>query len=241
MEAKKIEWIQPPSVLADGLLAYAKGIYQETQDRGQLFSEDEFAEKLSGDFSGKIRFHFLLWVVDLNKVIDGINIVLSDMNDMIADRNSFKGNPVIRTEFLMIAFFGEFFRLREISKIYLKNFFKAGLLVDPTKKFLVDSYYEIFKQFYEVRNQIVHQGICFAENDINVDWSIFKDLPDEVKEKFIALLRQANTKENTVEIQCAIYIKVIKNIMDVYGKFQDKINEVLADMVIAYEEQIVKP
>lgn len=240
MEASKITYIQPPSELAEGFLAYAKGVFQESQDRNQLFSEDEFAEKVNQDFSGKVRFQFLLWVMDLNKIIDGINIILSDMNDLIENRNVFKGDPIIRTELLMVAFFGEFVRLREISKIYFKIFYKAGVLREKTKKVFVDAYYHIFDQFYEIRNQLVHQGLSFAENDVDINWSVFDDLPVELKDKFINLLRQANTKENTVEIQCAVYIKVIVGIMGSYIKLQEKLNEELANLIIAYEDIVLK-
>jgi hypothetical protein len=139
MDIYKIPYIQPPDQLADGFLAYAESVYQEAKDRNELFSEDEFTEKINSDFSGKVRFHFLLWVMDLNKIIDGINIILSDMTDLVADRNAFKGDPVIRTELLMVAFFGEFVRLREISKIYFKAFYKADVLHERTTKVFIDA------------------------------------------------------------------------------------------------------
>jgi hypothetical protein len=162
------------------------------------------------------------------------------MNDLVADRNVFKGDPVIRTELLMVAFFGEFVRLREISKIYFKVFYKAGVLKEQTKKVFVDTYYHVFDQFYEIRNQFVHQGLSFAENDVKFNWTVFDDLPAEVRAKFIELLKQSNTKENTVEIQCVIYIKVITGIMDSYLKLQDKLNEELAKLIIACEEIFLK-
>jgi hypothetical protein len=241
MDTYTIPYIQPPDQLADGFLAYAQSVYQEAQDRNELFSKGEFTAKINNDFSGKVRFHFLLWVMDLNKIIDGINIILSDMTDLVADRNTFKGDPVIRTELLMVAFFGEFVRLREISKIYFKVFYKAGVLREQTKKVFVDAYYNVFNQFYEIRNQFVHQGLSFADYDVNFNWSVFDDLPEEVRDKFIALLKQSNTKENTVKIQCAIYLKVITSIMGSYIKLQDKLNEELAKIIIAYEEIFLKP
>jgi hypothetical protein len=238
MNSYEIPYIQPPEQLADGFLTYAQSVYQESQERNELFSEDEFTEKINKDFSGKVRFHFLLWVMDLNKIIEGINIILSDMNDLVEDRNAFRGDPVIRTELLMIAFFGEFVRMREISKIYFKVFYKAGVLHEQTKKVFIDSYYEVFDKFYEIRNQFVHQGLSFAENEVKFNWSAFDDLPAGIKEKFIALLTQSNTKENTVEIQCALYIKVIVGIMDIYVKLQEKLNYELAELILAREQEI---
>lgn len=83
-----------------GFLDFAKEVHQQSIDNGVKFSEGEMAEIFNNSFSGKVRATFFLWMGDLNKIIESINIVLDDLSELRKDKNSLKGNPVVRSEFL---------------------------------------------------------------------------------------------------------------------------------------------
>ena len=116
----EIRKIQPPNQLASGFLTFAQEVNQKSIDLNTKFTEEEISNIFNNSFPGKIRANFLLWVGDLNRIIEGINLILSDLSDLKNDRNALKGNPITRSELLIQSFFGEFFRIRETSKLFLK-------------------------------------------------------------------------------------------------------------------------
>lgn len=65
-----------------------------------------------------------------------------------------------------------------------------------------------------------------------------KDISSLEREKFIALLNQANSRDNTVEIQCVIYMKIANEILLKFIEFQDIINNLYADIILLYEDTI---
>ena len=231
-----IEFLQPPEQLMSGFLDFAKEVKQKCDERGAKFSEDELAELFNGSFPGKVRANFFLWVGDLNTIIEGINIILSDLNDIRNDRNSLKGNPVVRSELLLQAFFGEFFKIRENSKIFIKILTQFGVLNNKNKNTFVGFYYKAFDWVYEIRNLMIHQGASIKNDNLEIDFNFLEDIEDSEKTKFLGLLKESNTRENTVEIQCAIYMKLINGIMKNYIAFQSYFNKVLADLIISYEK-----
>lgn len=236
----EIRRIQPPNQLASGFLKFAKEINQKSIDLNTKFTEEEICDIFNNSFPGKIRANFLLWVGDLNKIIEGINLILSDLSDLKNDRNSLKGNPITRSELLIQSFFGEFFRIRETSKIFIKLLTKEKVLNKKSKELVVETYFIVFDKMYEIRNLFVHQNLGFKDFDVNLGKDFFELFDKEEQEKFISLLNQANTRENTIEIQCALYIKFIEHIMESYIEFQEKLNGFLADLIILYEEQVMK-
>lgn len=233
----KIEIIQPPKKLASGFLDFAKEVKKKSDARGAKFSAEEMAELFNESFSGKIRANFILWIGDLNRIIDGINIILTDLSDLRADRNSLKGAPIIRSELLFQSFFGEFFRLREISKIFIKLLTKEKVLNNKAKETFVGFYFQAFDDIYEIRNLFIHQGLSFNDEGIPINESFFNKLAIEEKEKFIKILEQSNTRENTVEIQCAIYVEFIIRTMKRYVEFQSVLNSELANLILSYEKK----
>lgn len=235
-ENLKIPILQPPKQLMSGFLTFAKEVNRQSIDKGGKFSEEELAEIFNNSFPGQVRATFFLWVGDLNKIIEGINIILCDLSELRKDKNSLKGNPVIRSEFLLQAFFGEFFRIREISRIFIKYLNKVKVLDNKHKEAFVDFYFTAFNWVYEVRNRIVHLGINLKEEGMDVDYSFLNDLNKEEKQKFISLIQDSNTSGNTVEIQCAIYMKIVQTIMKQYIGFQKILNSVLADLIISFEK-----
>lgn len=74
------------------------------------------------------------------------------------------------------------------------------------------------------------------DSDFSIDFKFLDDLAKEEKEKFISLINKSNTRENTVEIQCAVYMKIIYSIMEGYSDFQIRLNDLLADLIILFEE-----
>ncbi|MDD4968405.1 MAG: hypothetical protein PHT07_03150 [Paludibacter sp.] len=238
-DSTKIRYIQPPKQLMSGFLNFAKEIEQKCIENGVKFTENDIAEIFNNSFPGKIRANFFLWVGDLNDIIDGMNIILTDLSDLRKDKNSLKGNPIVRSELLFQAFFGEFFRMREISKIFMKLLTYERVLNKKAKQAFVGFYFEAFDTIYEIRNKLIHQGVSFKKYDVNLDLSIFDDLTIEEQEKFISLIKESNTRENTVEIQCAIYIKMIKYSMHTFIEFQEMLNVVLADLIISYEKEVL--
>ncbi|MCA1758465.1 MAG: hypothetical protein LC658_01735, partial [Bacteroidales bacterium] len=156
-------------------------------------------------------------------------------NELKKDKSSLLGNPVVRSEFLYQAFFGEFFRIREISKIFIKYLVKEKVLNNNNKKSFVDFYFMAFDWVYEIRNNFIHQGANLKDDSIELDFSVFDDFPEDEKERFISLLKESNTRENTVEIQCTVYVKLVHSIMDKYIEFQNFFNNTLADLIVSYE------
>lgn len=234
-----IEYLQPPEQLLSGFLDFAKDVHQKSLDKGKL-SEEELSEIFENIFSGRVRAKFFLWITDLNKIIDVINIILCDLSELRKDRNSLKGDPVVRSEFLFQAFFGEFFKIREISKIFIKYLMKEGVLNSKLKETFVDSYFKGFDYVYQVRNRIVHLGSSIKDQDYDLDFSFLEELTKDERGKFISLIKESNTRENTVEIQCAIYMKSILGAMKSYIGFQNILNGLLADFIISYERLNLK-
>lgn len=235
-ENTEISILQPPKQLMSGFLDFAKEIHQQSINKGSKFSEEELAEIFNNSFSGQVRATFFLWIGDLNRIINGINIILSDLSELRKDKNSLKGNPVIRSEFLLQAFFGEFFRIREVSRIFIKYLNKVEVLDNKHKETFVEFYFTAFNWVYEARNRIVHLGVNLNEEAINIDYSFLNDLDSKEKQKFISLIQESNTRENTIEIQCAIHMKIIRTIMNQYVGFQQTLNNVLADLIISFEK-----
>ncbi len=156
------------------------------------------------------------------------------------NKNSLKGNSVIRSELLLRLFFNEFFRIRENSKIFLKLLTKERVLNKKNKESIVELYFIVFDKIYEIRNLFVHQNLGFKDFDVDFGENIFELFDENEREKFIKLINQANTRENTIEMQCALYIKLIKTVMNNYVEFQEKLNSYLADLIILYEEKVIK-
>lgn len=50
------------------------------------------------------------------------------------------------------------------------------------------------------------------------------------------LIKELNTRENTVEIQCAVWMKIIQAIMNNYIAFQKLLNNTLAELIIAFKK-----
>ncbi|MDB5226582.1 MAG: hypothetical protein JWN78_775 [Bacteroidota bacterium] len=231
-----IQILQPPSQLLSGFLDFAKEVAQKSKAIERKFSEEELVELFNNSFPGKIRANFFLWVMDLNKVIEAINIILSDLLELRKDKNSLSGNPVIRSEFLLQAFFGEFFKIREIAKVFFKYLTKEGILNNKYKEDFVGFYFTAFNWVYDLRNNIIHQGVHINDFELKLDFGFLNNLSKEERLKFITLINESNTRENTVEIQCAIYMKIILGIMKNYLEFQEFLNNVLADLIIDFEK-----
>lgn len=230
------EIIQPPVKLAEGFLKFAESVHQKTIDNGAKFTEDEITQIFKDSFHGLSRTNILLWVTDINKFIKTVNLILSDLEDLKSDRNSLKGDPVIRSEFLLQSFFGEFFKMREIAKLYLKVFKNLDLLSNSNKEEFFNFYQNTFDWVYKIRNEFIHLGTEIKTFDVNFDVEILNDFSEEDRTKFIKAFKESNTRENTVELQCAIYIKVIKHIMEKYIELQSLINETLADLILSFEQ-----
>lgn len=220
-----------------GFLDFANEVKRKCDAKGAKFTEEEIAEIFNNSFSGKIRANFFLWIGDLDRIIDGINIILEDLSGLRSDKSSLKGNPVVRSELLFQSFFGEFFRLRELSKIFIKLLTNEKVLNNKAKETFVGFYFQAFDHVYEIRNMFIHQGLSFKYDEVAIDKSFFDSLSSEEKDRFISILKESNTRENTVEIQCTIYMKFIINTMEKYIEFQELLNNVLADLIISYEKK----
>lgn len=58
----------------------------------------------------------------------------------------------------------------------------------------------------------------------------------EDKERFIALFKEENTRENTVEFQYVIYNQTITSVMEKYIEFQNLINVTLSELILSFEK-----
>ncbi|KQM68210.1 hypothetical protein ASE74_24140 [Pedobacter sp. Leaf216] len=232
----KIPYLQPPTKLGEGFLNFAKEIHQKSVELGTKFTEEELAEFFNQSFSGKVRANFLLWIGDLNRIIEGINIMLGDLNQLKSDRHSMTGDPVIRSEFLFQSFFGEFFRLKEICKLFIKQLAKIKVLSNKNKEMLYDSYFTAFDWIYEIRNMMIHQGVTFKNYDVKFPEKFMTGLDPHEAEIFTKLVETSNTRQGTVEVQCAFYIWIISELMEHYLKFQHNMGDTLAELVLLYED-----
>ena len=228
--------LEPPILLADGFLEFAKNLNEKSKTQKTLFSEKEFIHEINSDFSGRIRFDFLLWVQDLNKVLDAMALIESDLCDLRNDPNCMKGDPNLRSEFLFQGFFGEFYRLKEISKIYISKISKSGLINLKNKKALASIYGDTYAWVYGIRNDIIHNGLSFAFADINQGKEILKEFRMEDRKNYLSLLTESENDENKVRLYCNIYLTIMENIKESYEKMQNKMMEVLADLIDEYEK-----
>ena len=125
----------------------------------------------------------------------------------------------------------------EISKIFLKLLTKEKVLSNKVKETFIEFYFQAFDDIYEIRNKFIHQGLSFKNEEVIIDKSFLDNLSVIEREKFISLIKESNTRENTVEIQCAIYMKFIINTMEKFIEFQEMLNNILADSIISYEKE----
>lgn len=232
----RIKHIQPPSELASGFLSFAKEIKSISDSLDRKLSIEEMNKKIQESFSSKIRWIFLIWIIDLNKIVDFINILLIDLKTIAEDENLLSGDPINRYELIIHTFFNEFFKLQEISRVSLKKLCKEISIPKKDKMFFVNSYYKVFDDFYKIRNKIIHQGIEFSET-IELDIEILNYFSKNEKEKAYKILHENNTKEGTLYIQCLLFILVIKNAMSKFTKLQEKLMEVLAGLILAFEKE----
>ena len=192
MNHTEIRPVKIPEQLLSGFLEFAKEVNRKSVERGIKFTEEQMTEIFNNSFSGKVRAIFFLHIGDINRILEGIQLIYDDLSELKKNRDAFKGNPVIRSELLFQSFFNEFFRIRELS---------------------------------------------FKDRDITLDYSVLEKFFPEEKENFSSLLNWENTREGTIALQCAIYMKFIGEIIEQYITFQEMLNGVLADLIILYEKQ----
>jgi hypothetical protein len=234
-----IRCIQPPKHLMPGFLDFANEVKRKCDERGVKFSEKEITEIFNNSFPGKIRANFFLWIGDLNTIIDGINIILTDLFDLCENLNSFKGSSVIRSELLIRTFFGEFFRIRERSKIFIKLLADEDILNKKSKEMVIKLYFKVFDDTYEFRNMLIHQGVSFKDDDIKIDQSFLDNLSSDERRKFALLINGADTKENVLKFKCVFFTKYINDVMNKFIDFQETLNATLADLIILYEKEVL--
>ena len=237
MNHTEIRPVKIPEQLLSGFLEFAKEVIRKSVERGIKFTEEQLTEIFNNSFSGKVRAIFFLHIGDINRILEGIQLIYDDLSELKKNRDAFKGNPVIRSELLFQSFFNEFFRIRELSKIFIKVLCKSEVLDKRNKEIITDSYFEAFEGVYEIRNNFVHNGLSFKDRDITLDYSVLEKFFPEEKENFSSLLNWENTREGTIALQCAIYMKFIGEIIEQYITFQEMLNGVLADLIILYEKQ----
>lgn len=117
----EIKHIEIPKQLLPGFLESAKKVNRQSIEVGAKFTEEELTNIFNNSFSGKVRANFFLYIGDLNYTIEGVQLIIDDLLELRKDKHSLNGNPIIKSELLFQCFFSEFFRLREISKIFLKH------------------------------------------------------------------------------------------------------------------------
>ena len=237
MNHTEIRPVKIPEQLLSGFLEFAKEVNRKSVERGIKFTEEQLTEIFNNSFSGKVRAIFFLHIGDINRILEGIQLIYDDLSELKKNRDAFKGNPVIRSELLFQSFFNEFFRIRELSKIFIKVLCKSEVLDKRNKEIITDSYFEASEGVYEIRNNFVHNGLSFKDRDITLDYSVLEKFFPEEKENFSSLLNWENTREGTIALQCAIYMKFIGEIIEQYITFQEMLNGVLADLIILYEKQ----
>lgn len=235
-----IEKLQPPDQLAQGFMDFAKSVQKKCEEKEAKLTEEEMADLFNNSFPGKVRANFLFWVGDINDFVEATNIILNDFSDLRNDRNFFKGNPIVRSEFLLQSFFSEFFKAREISKIYLKILKNMNVLNNENKEVYIGFYLSAFDWVYKIRNEFIHLGTKISDFDVKLNLEFLKNISEEEKIKFIDLLKNSNTRENTIEIQCAYYMEIIIAIMNMYTEFQILVNNTLADLILSFEKHNIE-
>lgn len=230
--------IDLPKKLLSGFLDFAQKINLQSNERGLKFTDEEIERIFEASFSGRVRAFFFTYLGDLNHILEGIDLILGDLRKMRDNKESMGSNPVVRSELLFRSFFNEFFLLKETSKPFLKKLVNAHVLDAKNRKEVSSFYSKAFEWVYDLRNMFVHESVTFRNDHIKINSELLKDISSSEREKFIALLNQANTRENTVEIQCAIYMKIINEILPKYLEFQDFLNDFYANLILSYEDVI---
>lgn len=230
--------INIPQKLLSGFLDFAKNVNLQSEARGLKFTEEEIEQIFEASFSGRIRAIFFIYLGDLNRILEGIDLILDDLIKMRDSKESMGNNPVVRSELLFRSFFNEFFLLKEISNAFSKKLVNDHIL-DANKRKQISSFYlKAFEWVYDIRNIFVHENVTFKNDNISISYELLKDISSLEREKFIALLNQANSRDNTVEIQCVIYMKIANEILLKFIEFQDIINNLYADIILLYEDTI---
>ena len=101
--------INIPQKLLSGFLDFAKNVNLQSEARGLKFTEEEIEQIFEASFSGRIRAIFFIYLGDLNRILEGIDLILDDLRKMRDSKESMGNNPVVRSELLFRSFFNEFF------------------------------------------------------------------------------------------------------------------------------------
>lgn len=144
-------------------------------------------------------------ICDLNKVIENLNLVINDIY-LIANRsetcsNLLNGKLSTRYHLLVRTFFYELFRTKEIYNKYLKYFKKTKLLRKTDVLFYQTRFRQVFDDFFEIRNKMIHDRYVFQGEDHYLLW-----MSDFLNEKNMAVAsRETGEITETLDVLKRLY------------------------------------
>lgn len=101
--------INIPQKLLSGFLDFAKNVNLQSEARGLKFTEEEIEQIFEASFSGRIRAIFFIYLGDLNRILEGIDLILDDLIKMRDSKESMVTIPLSEVNCYFEVFLMSFF------------------------------------------------------------------------------------------------------------------------------------
>jgi hypothetical protein len=120
-----------------------------------------------------IHLHYLLfsWIAALNCIVENLNLILSDLNRLKGHSNLSPNSARVRYFLLIRTYFYEFFRIKEISNVYLKKFKQIRLIEKELIKTIKNDFHNIFKEVLVIRNNFIHKQVSPYGEDLEFHYA----------------------------------------------------------------------
>ncbi len=99
---------------------------------------------------------FLNWVSGTNQIIKNLNIVIADMRSLPVMFRALPGMPHHRFYLLVLTYFHEFYRFRELYSRIAKSAALRGYIRSDSVKTARQAFHDTFGSTIELRNTLVH-------------------------------------------------------------------------------------
>lgn len=164
----KIQEIKVPDELDEKLVEYGESletylkhnnIYKQSDlyKSNGLIDIEKFNDALINAPSLPRWSYELEWVKNLNDTIISMNIIIHDLL-VLRDFPWLTAKPhSVRYTFLSRSFLNEIYRIKEIFDIYIKGYYKGGLITKNEMKKIRNHFYKYIEGFIRLRNVLTHK------------------------------------------------------------------------------------
>jgi len=128
----------------------------ETMERDGLPIESGSFNIGRVDESLDVALFFFRWVAENNKLIENLNMVLSDMRALPTDYVLLNGSPKTRYYLLVRTYFNEFYRFRDIHSQIVKAAADRGYIERDEVPLARKAFHDAFEGTIALRNNLVH-------------------------------------------------------------------------------------